>query len=631
MIKKLRISNFQSWEKLEFNINSGITSIDGYNIDDDCSEGSGKSAVINALCWLAYGEIPKDVKVDEVIRRGQKGCSGVLTLDHPVYQSINRSRNPNQVYLLTNSGEKITGKDARETQELINDILGMSFKTFCMSCYFSQNQHSKFISATPEEKSKILSEILNLLTFDKAYKKAHELLKIEKSSYDSLMTTRTSLEVEQKHIEELIDIADKRIVEREAQALKKIKEIETRILDLNLSITNTADKIDNLLSLELDDSDILANLAKLEKDKVVQEELRQALLVNIGSVDEKRQFKIRLQTSQQSQLKSLEKVARDYTKLEAFIANPTKVCPTCGTVLEKADTSHAIIELEGLGKKIEDLGTDLDALEEQIKAEPVFSLTQLQSELSKVDESLRDFRLSIKTEKDKLLKAQNIKNQIELLKRQVEKDAGNLSKEQDLLETAGCCLIDDLIEEKARYQVKLDTCIENRGTTDVLLAEKLSYMNRLETLKVGFKETKSYVFNSALGELTRKLNKYASALFEMPVKVKFNNDDMKITTSINLNGDECSLGTLSGGQGSRVSLACDLALAEMVSTRNKGLDLAIFDEPFQNFSESSMLKSIELFRGLKKPIIIIEHNSIVKSIVNKTFSVKLQKGVSTVS
>ena len=77
MFNKIEASNLFSWEKLEYDVSKGISQIVGFNYDDNTSEGSGKSSIPNILCWVLYGKIPKEAKIDDVIREGAKsgwGC-----------------------------------------------------------------------------------------------------------------------------------------------------------------------------------------------------------------------------------------------------------------------------------------------------------------------------------------------------------------------------------------------------------------------------------------------------------------------------------------------------------------------------------------------------------------------------
>ena len=152
---------------------------------------------------------------------------------------------------------------------------------------------------------------------------------------------------------------------------------------------------------------------------------------------------------------------------------------------------------------------------------------------------------------------------------------------------------------------------------------------RLGTLKTGYKEIKSFVFNTVLNELSHKTNNYLIQLFEVPISIKFTNENMKIQTKITIDGSERSLGLLSGGQFRRVSLAVDLSLSDIISNRKGSrINLLIMDEYFKDLSEQSMEKCLKLLESLKKPTILIEHNSIFKSIVDNVFEVELTDGVS---
>jgi DNA repair exonuclease SbcCD ATPase subunit len=158
------------------------------------------------------------------------------------------------------------------------------------------------------------------------------------------------------------------------------------------------------------------------------------------------------------------------------------------------------------------------------------------------------------------------------------------------------------------------------------------YYNQLEVLKDGFKEIKTYVFSSALSELSYRTNQFLQVLFHMPAEIKFVNEDLNIQTKIILKDQEMSLGLLSGGQFRRFSLAVDLALSDMVSSRkNSKVNLLILDEYFKDLSETSMEKCLDLLKSRKCPVLLIEHNSVFKNIVDNVFFVELQGGTSSVS
>jgi exonuclease SbcC len=108
MLSKVLAENFQSWKNLQFMVSTGVTIIDGWNEDDQTSEGSGKSAVLNAISWNLFGKLPKDAKVDEVIKDGEDSC--IVETHFSNGDSIHRSRNPNELYIQLASGNIVRVK-----------------------------------------------------------------------------------------------------------------------------------------------------------------------------------------------------------------------------------------------------------------------------------------------------------------------------------------------------------------------------------------------------------------------------------------------------------------------------------------------------------------------------------------
>ena len=193
MLSKITAQNFLSWKDLSFNVTKGATLVDGWNEDDGRSEGSGKSAILNAVSWAIYGKLPKEANVDDVIKDGESSCSVVLEFDNG--DAIVRSRKPNDLFILK-AGATIKGKDARETQSFIEEYVGCNFETFCQSVYFAQNYDKKFLTSNQADKGKILSSIQNLQIFDKARKETMDLLKLEN---EKITTLKNQVQVEQNN------------------------------------------------------------------------------------------------------------------------------------------------------------------------------------------------------------------------------------------------------------------------------------------------------------------------------------------------------------------------------------------------------------------------------------------------
>ena len=633
MITSIRCKNFQSWSDLSFDIQDGVTLIDGYNHDDETSEGSGKSAILNAMCWCLYGKLPKEAKIDEVIKEGEKNCIVEVFINHHLIDRIYRSRGPNDLAIVDINQKSIKGKDSRETQKIIEDIIGMSFDAFCQTVYFAQNFNKKFVTSTQEDRGKILSEIQELEVFDKARKETMNLIKLGTSKVVGLQH-----DIEKQDIRLSGNI---RAIEQQIEFEKQQKrELKSRIEVAKShrqqkyeSLSKTENEIESYKSLYNEDAvkEMNNDLEKLQ----LEVDSRKSEIATYEGQKSNMSDSIRMRDQIEKDLESYkykkDKMTVDQQKLMDFIENPTDICPTCGTDRGKADTSHAKAELEVISNELKSM---YDYAFQQ--ANRLNDLPELDS--SKIDEKIEDRKTVILQVNEAILKIQDDIKTIEQagtkadalyqLYKSAKENLDELDNQINELENTK-------VEKNPMIDVLEDENIvtkECMGQMEILLKENNTRLLRLESLKSGFREVKSYTFNSVLNELTNRANKYLSELFEIPMNLRFTNDNMKIGLSTNIGGVLRGYGLLSGGQQRRVCLAVDLALSDIVSSRTgTSLNLLILDEYFKDLSETSMKKCLSLLERIGRPTILIEHNSIFKSIVDTTFQIELRDGTSRIA
>lgn len=701
MLSKINAQNFMSWKDLTFTVTPGATLVDGWNNDDKTSEGSGKSAILNAISWCIFGKIPKDANVDEVIKDGESSCSVILDFDNG--DQIIRTRKPNELYLVK-SEVVIKGKDSKETQSFIEEYIGCNFETFCQSVYFAQNYDKKFLAANQAEKGKILSSIQNLQVFDKARKETMSLLKLEN---DKITKLRSSIQLEDSNLSSLQSqkslvesfIKDK-IQKHEAQVsmmtqqkdlvsghikrtMSDIEAVNQKVLVINLEALSKDEEELNQVKIQYSTqlSGINYQISQVDSVKkaiLAKEAEGQSVANRYKNTEAKLKGLKPTESSQYKNLSSRRDLAADLDKnqsrarlilkakqLADYVKNPTKVCPSCGTELKTVDASHTTKELSQVLSEIEEieamaalLVADLEKqMNDEVKnvyeqsVELSNELVQLANQLQTVSEYLDQNK--IPSLDDLLSQATELKSVISQI------DAGLFQTQQQKMEHSKLLnqhsnLLRQLGEYEDQY-TRFEQSITQLGYPDVsgdeaklqeldqklvhandakieltqLMAAAVKYSDQLETLKDGFVEIKSFVFANALNELNFRTNQYLNDLFEMEASIKFSNENQEIQSKIVLDGKERGLGLLSGGQNRRFNLAVDLALADIVSYRKTSkLDLLIFDEYFKDLSEISMEKSLELLKSRKSPVILIEHNSLFKTIVDNTFFVRLEDGTS---
>lgn len=599
MFQSLKAKNFLSWSDLEFSFEDGVTLIEGYNYDDNTSEGSGKSAIINALCFGLYGRLPKDSTIDEVIKKGEKSCSVEIVLTNGTV--IGRTRYPNDLYIREGlKGNPLRGKDARETQKMIEKLIGISFNTFCQTIYFPQNGISKFVSATEEEKAKILSEVQDLNLFDEARVKAQVKIKELELKLSKLNATH------QKHL------TSYEMYEGELRRLNGLKAAYD---------VNKQRDIDTLVSF-IEEQE--KTLTQLKKDKIelgFDPELKKTKQAGILYLEKtlKENQDINYKYNSRLALLTAEK-NKESSRVQEMIGKSN--CPACGHEL---DLKH---EDSPYKKSINKHLDAIAKIQREIEKITIEYKSAVKDEtLADMDDMIQQLRLELEKLNSKEMKLYNINNKIEL----IDKDIKNKKHQLEVLKAKKIDEFDDKIKQVVDKQ-------DESRAAHLFVATQINdvqqHINAYTTLRASFKEIKSYVFQSLLDDLNERVNHYASQLFETSIHIHFTNlgeegELSKIICKIELDNQERGYGLLSGGQSKRVEIAVNLALNEIIGKRTKGnWDFRIFDEPFQNLSETSMLKVIDLFKNLPGKTVLIEHNSIAKSAVTNTFNVEYRNGTS---
>lgn len=618
MFKSIKASNLFSWEELDYEIKSGVSQIVGFNFDDNTSEGSGKSSIPNILSWVLYGKIPKEAKIDEVIREGCDSGSGYVELENGI--KIFRSRKPNLLTIFTADDEIVQGKDAKETQTLITKIIGLDFDAFCQTVYFAQNYPKKFISSNETEKALILSEIQDLTIFDRAKKKAHDLIKMKEGEYlqleKNLNDVRHNITRYYSNAELLVEFIDK----FEESKKQKIDEIESN------KETRT------LYKLEYEK---LLNSGSRKKELLESLTNTKGMLKDLA--DKKVEFLTKIKGSE-NRKRELEKIEREFSQvgknIEFFMGKLKKYdsgglrCPTCGGEVHDDKKNEVFSEKKEYENKLHECLSSRDFLISELSglknAEDISIIKNLLNEVEG-ENSVLERRKSIEERElfnldEASIKLRSYNQEIEALESALEK----IKKTEPTKELSNLQEIENKLETLKKQEVLIAAETQ----------KKQREINNLNTLKDGFKEVKSYVFQSLLAELSYKATMLARDLFEVPVKVDFLNEGedggiTKILTQVTLDGVTRSTGLLSGGQYRRVELSVDLALAGIVANRSQNpMNFRVLDEPMKDLSFESQEKVIKLLEQLDGSTIIIEHSPIIKGIIDNTFNICYRNGIS---
>lgn len=147
----------------------GLTLVTGFSEDEGGANGSGKSSLANkGILWTLFGETAGGLRADAVVNRhGKKSCFGQLEFrgqDGSLY-SIERHR-PAKLSLFK-GGTDISGHTAKQTQELIDSLLGFNFETFVQTSVFGQGRLAHYPSLSPKQRKEVLENILPMEEADR--------------------------------------------------------------------------------------------------------------------------------------------------------------------------------------------------------------------------------------------------------------------------------------------------------------------------------------------------------------------------------------------------------------------------------------------------------------------------------
>tara|TARA_R110000824_G_scaffold76840_2_gene194626 strand:+ start:927 stop:2498 length:1572 start_codon:yes stop_codon:yes gene_type:complete len=160
-IKKVVFKNFYSYRygKVDFSKYKGIVRIEGVNKDSGGSNGSGKSVFFEAVVYGLFGKSIRKSTEDAMINSvAGKKCCVEIEVDNML---IHRCRKPSSLHVWVD-GEEVTSSHANKTQGVIEEHLGIDYKTFMAATVFGQHSSTDFLESSADDKRKIINAFLNL-------------------------------------------------------------------------------------------------------------------------------------------------------------------------------------------------------------------------------------------------------------------------------------------------------------------------------------------------------------------------------------------------------------------------------------------------------------------------------------
>lgn len=175
-INKIQIKNICTLKDVEYSFNQGVTTlVFGHNLDNEGQKnnGSGKSALTEAIVFGLTGSPLRQVKNDELINNDEKNAYIKISLDNTsdnveleIERTIYRKGSPDITVTMYRDGKVVddgstvkSGVD--EYNKYILELLGLTKEDIYNSYVLSKHKYQDFLSASDREKKEIINRFSN--------------------------------------------------------------------------------------------------------------------------------------------------------------------------------------------------------------------------------------------------------------------------------------------------------------------------------------------------------------------------------------------------------------------------------------------------------------------------------------
>lgn len=603
-IDYIEAHNFRSYGHFKFVLdNKGLILIKGQNgnIDERRSNGSGKSSFIYALLYALYGETPDGAKGDEIIKNDVgKDCFARVSFSHFNHHYLVTRYRKNNEYknkvIVERDSKDITLSTNKETDKEIVDILGFGFDTMLNSMIFSPEKLNTFVSATDKKRKAMLEELTNT----NIYKQAQALVKIDRDTDNESLSKGFE---KQKQLVTLIEsqkALQSQYEQNKANHDQQVKNIKQQIQHYQVQLAQQ--------DIAKQKTDYQNNQAKLER---LKQQLAQLAPISQAVTNQSANLEVQLNQKQYEQTNLKQQIADLMGKAKELVNSKDAVCSWCGSDLDK---EHKQLELSNIKQKATELGKQYLSYNQPIQqlkakvdvakakeAEQQKALAQQQTKYQAVNHNYQDLLVTNNQLKNDIqaydtlnLRLREAKDQLENLAQQ-SIEAPKLTLDKLSLE------LNDLNSKVKKLQAKQDDykkliqIYSDKGVKAQALSAVIPFLNQqlANILKVLTNDTMSASLSSHTKTKSGKVNNQLDLLINSAVSGSNYQD-------------------LSSGEKRRIGIALNIAFMQYLKSQIGGLNLAVFDEVFDNLDSEGIDQVIAVLNKLKSDIpniIIISHNN----------------------
>jgi DNA repair exonuclease SbcCD ATPase subunit len=692
VFKELRLKNFLSFGNVEQVINltsKDFTLITGINKDKSADDtgnrnGIGKSSFFNALHYALYGKaIGNKINLPNLVNNINKKNMTVTLLfeKNGIQYRIERGRNPTFLRFYKEDNE-ITDEslgDSRDTQSIIEDIIGMSDDLFCQTILLSCNVPI-FLDQNTSTQKLIIEKVLGIDILTKKINALKEVIKENKNNINNetfrINTLKSSMETQKNNYLSQIEDLKRKSEQWYATKEQTITQLNNQITDLsNIDFRKEKELIkvykdyrnaiekwqldsreaktlqDKIYANQVEYSNVQKQVETLDAINVEEElavfsknqEIKQEMDSYNKLMIEKQQVKNRyneLNFGFQSLSQEMNMRREQVSKYEQ------NICPTCGQVMNKEEAEKEIarlnMEIRQFSDAIHKVDMEMMNIVNTLSSFPEdgkrFDL--LPTKYASVDEVYK-----IVSNKDALVtKLHSINDMNKILETQL--SAYNLETPKEPTEVSHYISEEDIYKDEALLETlkkELETKMMENDPYNGSIKEWQDMISKLEDvnedeLKVMIYEQnhnemllkllnspssfiRQSILDKSLAYLNSRIKYYSNKLGSLHI-VQFNND-----MSIDISYMGIKYGYVSSGEMGRISLALTFAFRDAwESLSGIKINLLMIDEILDRsgLDTNGISMVVDCLKeNTDKNTFLVSHNDILnQSIPNKITIVK---------
>ncbi len=628
----MTIENFGSLGRVELKLShQGLVVITGRNEDAGKadSNGAGKSLLLEAFCWCLWGKTIRGLSGDDVVNRlVGKDCRVLVTFtEGEHYYTVERTRKysvgkPNDLRLYRGpASHEMTAASMSATQDIINQLLGLDFVTFCVMMPGAGVRASEM---TDKEVKQLLERLLQTEVLGEAHKRCRDALKQRQQAYTIAEVEKAAVDTALEECEARMGSLKEKWESYEERKLQQIEEMQAEVA---------------ALLAQMEDQDrVLARAVGIEEK--IEESKSKAASQAISIRTEKNAYNITMRRfdDERAKKRAAEVQAQaEHRKLVRLIKELPDGgdCPTCQQAVSPAYRSKLVDVLEEqrdlIQEHIQDVSSDIEnLLQQKVDAEKrqQDTITRL---TSVIDLHLGDVK-RFEEVKSQAEKAQAVKNQLNAQMKSLSARQWTLQKEENPFQ--------GLIAQTAE-EAFVKAAMGARHLKDMKSLEHEIALYEYWLTGFSPQGVRSFLLEHVTPILNEAAKKYADLLTDGEMSVTFHTQQKlrsgKMVEKFNIvvtnaHGGQ-SYSACSAGERSRANLCVAFALGDLAAMRaSKSVSFRFLDEPFENVDESGTDAIMTLLNDQKDrfdSVFVITHQDHFKQLFPKKISVVKKNGISS--